>query len=470
MNNMDLCELSATALAGHIRRKTVSPVEAAEAALARIEAVNPRLNCFCFVYGDEARDAARAAEKAVMAGAPLGPLHGVPIAFKDMTPMRGRRTTLGSHIFENWIPDHDAVVVERLAAAGAIVVGKTTTSEFAATSFTETKLWGITRNPWNTDRTPGGSSGGSGAAVASRCVPLAEGCDMGGSVRIPASFCGTVGLKPSFGRIPFDILPSQFDTYCHFGPLARSVADAALFLDAAQGHDDRDILSLPGRLAIPNPLPHDVSGLRLALSVDLGYYAVDPEVEAGVRAAADTFRSLGAAVEEVALPWTRAITDAGYEHWNAYLAAYAAQYLPEWRDRMDPVLVKIIEDGLKMDAVAFKKIEIVRTRQWEGIRPVFRAYDALLCPTMSVPAPPVGTTDFDFLYDDEHGRFHQFEMTFPFNMISPCPALSIPCGLTRDGLPIGLQVVGRPYDDLMPLRLGAALETTWEQGPMKPPI
>ncbi|MGH6920272.1 MAG: amidase, partial [Geminicoccaceae bacterium] len=257
MPEFDLCELSAGALAGRIRGRDVSPVEAVEAALARIEAVNPRLNCFCFVYGDEALDAARAAEKSVMAGAALGPLHGVPIAFKDMTPIRGKRTTLGSHIFENWIPDHDAVIVERLLAAGAIVVGKTTTSEFAATSFTETKLWGVTRNPWNTDHTPGGSSGGSGAAVAARCVPLAEGCDMGGSVRIPASFCGTIGLKPSFGRIPFDILPSQFDTYCHFGPLARCVGDAALVHDAAQGHADRDILSLPGRLAIPDPLPHD---------------------------------------------------------------------------------------------------------------------------------------------------------------------------------------------------------------------
>ena len=470
MPDLELCYMSAAEMAARIARREISPVVAVDNALARIDAVNPHLNCFCFVYHDEARERARVAEEAVMAGRPLGPLHGVPIAFKDMTPTRGKRTTLGSCIFEHWIPDRDAVVVERLLAAGAIMVGKTTTSELAATSFTETRLWGVTRNPWRTDRTPGGSSGGSGAAVAAGCVPLAEGCDMGGSVRIPAAFCGIVGLKPSFGRIPFDILPSQFDTYCHFGPLARRIGDAALFLAVAQGQDDRDISSLPIPPAIPARMSPDVAGLRLALSIDLDYYAVDAEVEANLRTVAEALRSLGAVVDEVEIGWTRAINDAGYRHWNAYMAAFAGPYLEEWRATMDPFLVKMIEDGLRMSAVELKQTEFVRTQQWEKIAPVFRRFDALLCPTTAVPAPPTGASDFDYGHDDADGRYHQFEMTFPFNLISPCPALSVPSGFTCEGLPTAAQIVGRPHGDATVLRIGAALElaTGWDQA--RPPV
>ncbi len=286
MTSSDLTYASATGLAPRIAGKEISPVEVIEAALARIEVVNPTLNCFCFVYPEEARARAEAAERQVMAGDPLGPLHGVPIAIKDLTPTKGKRTTLGSHVYEHWVPDFDAVVVERLLAAGAILVGKTTTPEFAHAGFTESPLWGVTRNPWNPERTPGGSSGGSGAAVASGCVPLAEGTDMGGSVRIPAADCGVVGLKPSLGRIPMDILPSLFDNISHFGPLARTVDDAALFLSVAQGPDDRDIQSIASPVALPLPCPGDVRGLSLALCPDLGCHRLDPEVEANTRAAA----------------------------------------------------------------------------------------------------------------------------------------------------------------------------------------
>ena len=214
---------------------------------------------------------AREAERAVARGDDVGPLHGVPIAIKDLTPTKGKRTTMGSYAFEHFVPEESALIVERLLGAGAIMVGKTTTPEFAYSSFTESPLWGVTRNPWDTDRTPGGSSGGSGAAVASGCVPLAEGTDMGGSVRIPAAWCGVVGLKPSYGRIPLDFLPTQFDTIHHFGPLARTVEDARLFLSVAEGPDERDIMSA---VAAARPLgarsTDPVEGLRLALDVDLG--------------------------------------------------------------------------------------------------------------------------------------------------------------------------------------------------------
>src|SRR5260221_2931592 len=220
--NLDLCYTPATDLAARIRMGRLSPVEVIDNALARIEEVNPKLNGFCFVYPDEARAAAKILEAEARQGKLRGPLHGVPFAIKDLTPTKGKRTTLGSHAYEHNVPDHDAPIVEALTRAGGILIGKTTTPEFAYSSFTQSPLWGISRNPCDQSRTPGRSSGGAGIAVATGCVPLAEGSDMGGSVRIPASFCGVVGYKPSFGRIPFTILPSQFDQFSHFGPFTRS--------------------------------------------------------------------------------------------------------------------------------------------------------------------------------------------------------------------------------------------------------
>jgi len=458
MVDLELAYMPAVEIARRIRAREISPVEVVENSLARIAEVNPRLNAFCFVYGDEALDRARAAEAAVAKGAEIGPLHGVPIAIKDLTPTRGKTTTMGSRVYEHWVPDHDAIVVEKLAAAGAILVGKTTTPEFAFSSFTESPLWGVTRNPWDPDRSPGGSSGGSGVAVATGCVALAEGSDMGGSVRIPAALCGTVGLKPSFGRIPFEILPSQFDSLSHFGPLARGVDDAAAFLAATQGPDERDIQTLSPPLDIALPLDGDLRGRRLALSLDLGFYAIDDEVAANTLAAAEALREAGAVVEEVALAWTREVNDAWYEHWGVYLAAFFGQHLDEWRDRMDPNLVKLMDAGLAMDAVSFKRLEFIRTRQWRALAPILEHYDALLCPTMALPAQPVDARDDDYGRDDADGRYRGYDMTSALNFVSQCPALSVPSGFTRDGLPTGLQIVGRRYDDLGALRVGAALE------------
>ena len=469
MTTTDLTYLSAFESARLIREKKLSPVDLVDASLRRIEEVNPTLNCFCFVYPDEARAQARKAEAAAMRGAKLGPLHGVPIAIKDLTPTKGKVTTQGSHIMRNWVPEESAVVVERLLGAGAILVGKTMTPEFAYSSFTKSPLWGITRNPWNPERTPGGSSGGSGAAVASGCVPLAEGSDMVGSVRIPSSFFGISGLKPTFGRIPWDIFESQFDSYCHFGPLGRTANDLALFLQSAQGPSDRDFSSLPFIGDLPVPLATDVKGMRLALSVDLGFYAVDPEVEQRTREAAERFRSLGAIVEEVQLDWTAEMSQAGYRHWNVYMAALFAKYLPEWREQMTPDCVRFIEEGFNVDAIEFKKIEFIRTEQWKRLRPVLERNHALLCPTMSMPAPPVGVSDYDFGHARADGKYVQVEMTFPFNMLSACPVASVPSGFSADGLPIGLQIVGRRHDDLTVLRLAAALESTNGE-PRRPPI
>jgi len=438
--------------------------------LARIEEVNPRLNCFCFVYPDEAMRLAREAEDTLTAGVPVGPLHGVPVAIKDLTPTKGKRTTLGSYAFEHWVPDESALLVERLQGAGAIMVGKTTTPEFAYSSFTESPLWGVTRNPWNPERTPGGSSGGSGAAVASGCVPLAEGSDMGGSVRIPAAWCGLVGLKPSFGRIPLDFLPTQFDTIQHFGPLARTIDDARLFLSVAQGPDARDIMSLAPALDLSGPLNASVEGARLALDVDLGSYAVASEVEAAVRQAAAALADAGAIVEEVDVGWGREVPDAWVAHWGVYLAAIFGDKLEEFRERMDPRVVGLMDAGLAMNAVDFKRLEFVRTNAWKQLAPILERYDALLCPTMSQTARPVDEDDFVWYEDRGDGFFHGLDMTCQFNFVSQCPALSVPAGWSEEGLPIGLQIVARRYRDDEALRIGAALERARPWAQRRPPL
>jgi Asp-tRNA(Asn)/Glu-tRNA(Gln) amidotransferase A subunit family amidase len=377
---------------------------------------------------------------------------------------------MGSYAFEHFVPEESALIVERLLGAGAIMVGKTTTPEFAYSSFTESPLWGVTRNPWDTDRTPGGSSGGSGAAVASGCVSLAEGTDMGGSVRIPAAWCGVVGLKPSYGRIPLDFLPTQFDTIHHFGPLARTVEDARLFLSVAQGPDSRDIMSAVPPVDLWGPHRESVEGLRLALDIDLGHYAIAAEVEKAVRSAAAALADAGAVVDEVDVGWRRDIADAWVEHWGVYLAAIFGDKLEQFRDRMDPRVVGLMDDGLALGAVDFKRIEFVRTRAWKRLAPILERFDALLCPTMSQVARPVDEDDFVWYRDRGDGFYHGLDMTCQFNFVSQCPALSVPAGWTESGLPIGLQIVAKRYRDDQALRIGAALERHRPWADRRPPI
>ena len=460
----DLLLSPATVLAQRIRAGELSPVALIDASLAKIDEVNPRLNAFCAIYRDEARARARECEAAVRNGAQLGPLHGLPVAIKDFTPIAGKVTTRGSRAFADWVPNSNPVIVERLIGAGAIIIGKTTTPEFAYSSFTASPLWGITRNPRDPTRASGGSSGGSAVAVATGCASLAEGTDMGGSVRIPASFCGVVGLKPTLGRIPMDILPTVFDSISHFGPLARSVDDAALFLAATQGPDDRDIQSLPG-VQIPVPVPRGVRGLRLALSLDLGYYRVDAEVAGKVREAAIRLMGAGALVDEVDLAWSREINDAWTRYWEVFLAACFGACLAEHRNGMDPHVVELIERGFTTSAVEFKRLEEVRTRQWHSLAAVFRNHDALICPTMARPAPSIDLSDSDFDRTDRDGRYDGLDMTCPFNFVPQCPALSVPVGTTRDGLPIGLQLIGRRFDDPAVLGIGATLENLITSAP-----
>ena len=458
MEKPDLCELSANELAAMIRTGEISPVEAVRQSLDRIGKVQPRLNAFAFIYPEEAIEEARKAESAVMHGKKLGPLHGVPIAIKDFTPTKGKRTTRGSYAYENWVPDFNPAIVRRLLEAGAIIVGKTTTPEFAYASFTRSKLWGETLNPWDPTKTPGGSSGGSGAAVASGCISLAEGTDMGGSVRIPAAICGIVGLKPSFGRIPMDILNTVFDNISHFGPLARTVDDAALFLKVAEGPDEKDIMSQLAPIPLPDNLSSEVKGLRLAVSKNLGIYAVDHEVAMRFDVTCKNLSDAGAILEEVDLNWNIKMVEAWYDIWRVYLADATSEVLDAYRHKMDPELLKLIDAGMNMNALHYRKLEEIRTRQWHLLMPILERNDALLCPTMALPAPDKDASDTDFEWVDEKGLLHGLEMTCLFNSVGQCPVLSVPSGMTKEGLPTGIQIVGRRFDDPTVLRIGKTIE------------
>ena len=350
------------------------------------------------------------------------------------------------------------MIVRRLKAAGAIMVGKTTTPEFAHGSWTHSPLWGHTRNPWNRDLSPGGSSGGAGAAVAAGCVPLAEGTDMGGSVRIPASWCGIVGLKPSLGRIPMDIIGTCFDQISHFGVLARSCEDAALFLEATQGPDEADIQSLPRGTETLSSLPEDPHDWRIALSPDLGFCSVHPEVERCVRDAATGLRAAGCRIEEVELGWTRAVQDDWLVLWQVYFAALVGQHLEEFRERMDLEVVALIEAGRRVDAASYKRLELARTTAWQRLAAVLMHHHALLCPTMAQPAQALGGVDREWGQDLPDGKATFLDLTACFNAFAWCPALSVPCGFTDQGLPVGAQIVGRRFEDQAVLRLGALLE------------
>ena len=451
-------DLPATRLAKALRAGEASAEAVVTESLRRARAIQETLNPFTLLREEQALEAARAADRAAAKGESLGPLHGVPFAAKDLTPTLGDLTTLGSWTEGDHIADHTALCIRRLQDAGAILIGKTTTPEFAYSSFTRSPRWGITRNPWDSARTSGGSSGGSGVAVAAGVVPFAEGTDMGGSVRIPAAFCGVVGLKPSLGRIPMTILPSLFDNISHFGPLARRVDDAVAFLSVAAGSSDEDIQSLSQPFSVARTRRGNLRGRRFALSVDLGYYAIQPDVEAVVRRAADALRDAGAVVEEIDLGWTRQVNDEWFDLWCVFMSAFFGERVAAFRDRMDPNVVAMIDRGKAMGATAYKRVEFLRTRMWRDLANLFTRFDALLCPTCAQEAPLADDLDADHDATLADGRYGGLDMTLPFNMVPQCPALSLPAGFTQNGLPVGLQIVGKRFADEDVLAIARGLE------------
>jgi Asp-tRNA(Asn)/Glu-tRNA(Gln) amidotransferase A subunit family amidase len=470
MSNDDLCWTSAVELAAAIRARKLSPVELTEAVLARLDAVNPRINAFCTVVAEHARAESRAAEAAMMRGDALGALHGVPISFKDLTPTAGIRTTFGSKFFEHHVPTEDAIVVERARKAGAIVIGKTNTPEFGCKAVTDNLIFGHTRNPWRVDRVAGGSSGGAAAAVAAGLGPIAEGSDLAGSIRIPAAVCGVVGLKPSLGRVPRAPALNGWTGLSHVGPLARTVRDAALALSVWAGPDERDPQSLPASGEdFARAADGGIRGLRVAWSADLGYAAVDAEVSRITAGAAKRFGALGATVDEAhpgfddALPLFVDLT-------APYRAAAMEPYLSKGADQMDPVLRSRVSHGQKMSAIEWERATHRRTAFWHVVRQFFERYDLLLTPTTSVAAFPIGLphpAEIEGRRVDN--QLQWFPFTFPFS-ITGQPAITVPCGFTAEGLPVGLQIVGRRFAEGTVLRAAAAFETAQPWADRRPLI
>lgn len=456
---MDLTALDALELAALIRRREVSPVEAVDAVLARIERLEPTVNAFVTVTAEPARAAARAAEAAVRAGGPLGPLHGVPFSVKDLILTAGVRTTMGSAIFQDWVPEEDAVPVRRLREAGAILIGKTTTPEFGHKALTDSPLFGVTRNPWDLGRTCGGSSGGAAAALASGQGPLALGTDGGGSIRIPAACCGVVGLKPTLGRVPHVHAPDAFGNTSHIGPMARSVADVRAAFDAIAGGDPRDPWSRRETAGEAPSVP-DPRGLRVAWMPRVGNRRVDPEVLAATEAVARHLEQLGAAVEPVEADFA-ACEEAFLVLMQASLAARVGPHLARFGERVAPSLRETVARGAARSAVEYQAALYRRTALFREVDRLFERFDLLVTPTLSRPALPVDHDAFQpITIDGEPAgslRGAWYPYTFPFNL-SGHPALSLPCGWSSDHLPLGVQLVGRWHADRWLLALAARIE------------
>jgi Asp-tRNA(Asn)/Glu-tRNA(Gln) amidotransferase A subunit family amidase len=459
----------AVELAALIRTKQVSPVEVADAVLSRIDAVNPRLNAFCLVAHDHARARAREAEIAVMKNEPLGPLHGVPVSVKDVVFTRGMRTTGGSRLFAEVVPEQDAVAVGRLRAAGAVILGKTNTSEFGHKALTDNPLFGVTRNPWDLALTPGGSSGGAAAAVASGLGPLALGTDGGGSVRIPAAFCGVYGLKPSFGRVPqYPAFPG-WEHVGHLGVIARTVRDAAAMLDVIAGGDDRDRRSLPREGGAYLDVCEDaIKGLHVAWTPDLGYAAADPRVVTLCENAAAEFESFGCHVEVVNPGWDNPE--------ETFTTLVAAQFYATWSDQlpdaeaaMDRTLVNLIRKGGTVSArdylLALERVETY----WHEVHSFLARFDLLLMPTVAVPPFTVEDRPPREIDGRATSTLGWMPFTYPFNLTGQ-PAASVPAGWTDDGLPVGLQIVGQRHADRTVLAASAAYESACPWSDRRPAL
>jgi Asp-tRNA(Asn)/Glu-tRNA(Gln) amidotransferase A subunit family amidase len=471
MGNEELCFKDASELAALVAARVLSPVEVIDAFLERIEVLDPAINAFCLVAAESARAQAVAAERELSrGGSEIGALHGVPVAFKDLTPTAGIETAYGSWIFAGNVPEADAVIVERTKRAGGIVIGKTMTSELGHAACARNLISGATVNPWNPQRTSGGSSGGSAAAVVSAMAPVAEGSDGGGSVRIPASCCGVFGLKPQLGRIPLPE-PANFGTLSCHGPLTWTVRDAALLMSVWAGPDERDPMSLPATGEdFAAALDGDVAGVRVAYSPDLGV-PVTPEVREVVRDGVAVLERLGARVEEVDLSAGSGLVAEFHRLWIGMEAALFGGEVERHGERMTRGVLEEIARGSALASVDYWKAELARSEFYARVRAVLADYEFIVCPVMAVSPPSVHmfTDGPEEINGQLVDRKTGWSLAFPFNLSSH-PAASLPCGFTPDGLPVGMQVVGRRFGESAILRLAARFEEAAPWRARRPPL
>ena len=462
MTSVDLAYTSAVDALKLFKARKASPVELLATLIDRIQNVNPRINCLADRYFDEALAKAKAAEQVyARRGSKPRALEGIPLLVKDAQRVKGKRTTHGSLIFENSIDDHSDPMIERLEKAGAIIFGRTTTPEFCLSGVTHSRIWGITRNPWELDYGPGGSSGGSGAALAAGLTTLATGTDIGGSIRIPASACGIVGFKPPHGRNP-DGAPSNFDRFNHCGPMTRTVADAALMQNITSGPHPFDHDSIRSRVKLPLKA-ESIKGMKIAYSLDFGYVEVDGNVRRNTLAALEAFRSLGATVGEVDLKWGKSVDD-DCMHWYNTMN-FGRQTI--WHKKthahlMTGYALKFAENAGRHTAMDDVHKPWARANaMYQTMGPILASHDIFICPTNNLAAVKADHDPWDQSFtvngkkaDPEFG----WVMTHQFNMLHNCPVLAVPSGRTAEGIPTGIQIVARTGDDTRVFRAGLAYE------------
>ncbi|TFF99204.1 MAG: amidase [Promethearchaeota archaeon] len=459
MNKEELCYMPAFEMREKIKTQELSSLEITEIIIERIEKINPIINAYCTPTFDYAREMAENADKMVKNGEKLGLLHGLPTSIKDLIITKDIKTTYGCVIFEDNIPDQDEVVVKRLKEAGIVLLGKTNTPAFGHQAVTDNEIFGKTKNPWNLERTSGGSSGGAAASVAAGLGPLAIGSDGGGSIRIPSCFCGLYGLKPSFGRIPhYPKLGLNFITLSHYGPIVRYVKDAALMLDAMKGPHESDQHSLPEEninyFEVVDDKPKDLS---IAYSLDLGFVkAINTEVEEAILSAVGKFEQFGWTVEEAEIDLKKphmafsTLVTAGLAH-------DFESYLDEWADKMTPNLVRLIRAGTTYSAIDLLRARMLRKAMYEQVSKLFQKFDILITPTTAVFAFELGKMFPNKIGGRRASPTAWMSFTFPFNMTWN-PAATIPCGWSSENTPIGMQIVGRRYDEKTVLQVSKAFE------------
>ena len=458
MNDTSLCFLTAVELAQKILSGEISAVETMEAHLAQIEKVNPQVNAIVTLLPERAMDEARKADEKLAKGDEVGPLHGLPVAHKDLVQTKGIRTTFGSLVFKDFVPKEDALLVERLREAGSIMIGKTNTPEFGAGSQTFNKVFGKTRNPYDLSKTCGGSSGGAAVSVASRMLPFADGSDLGGSLRNPTNYCNVVGFRPSIGRVPSWPSESGWNSFAVDGPIARTVEDTSLMLSVLAGPDLRCPISFPeSGDFFRKPLEKNLKGIRIAWSADLGGLPVDSRVTQTLEDQRMVFEDLGCIVEEGFPDFSDA--DEIFKIFRAWFYELKlGSLLPEHRDKIKETVVWNIEAGMKLSGPELGQAEVNRTMLFHRVREFMRDYDFLALPVSQVPPFPIEQEFVSEINGVQMETYLDWMRSCYFISVTGQPAISVPCGFTIDGLPVGLQLVGKPQDDLGVLQLADAFE------------
>ena len=460
MSDLELCYLPASEALRRFRDRSLSPVELLQAQIARAQQIEPAIRAFTYTHFDEALARARKAEAKYAAGKRTGALEGLPVGVKDESLIKGKPTSNGSLTMKDYVATTTSVNNARILRAGGIVHARTATPEFSCAAYTHSRLWGVTRNPWNPAFTPGGSSGGSAASLAAGTCSIATGSDIGGSIRIPASACGLVGYKPPYGRNSDDP-PFNLDFYCHTGPLARNVSDTILLQNVVSGPHPQDIASLRPKLRLPT-VYRPIRGWKIAFSMDLGFFEVDEEVQRNTRRALEAFQDLGATVTEVDLGWTRQVLDAALTYLEHLFGASIARVLDEQAAEMTDYARQFAERGRQSKPADFVHSLEVACQMYNTLGPILEKYHCLICPTTALAAVKA---DFDQAHDQVtiNGKTVNpmlgWVMTAPFNTMSRCPVLTAPSGRTRDNVPTGIQIVGKTYRDPDVFRAAIAYET-----------